>query len=341
MKKYSLTFLVVCLFCILSVSQVMAANYKWKLGTGATEGETWSMHYKKFAESVEKLSNGKIKIDIYWSQQLGSEREIFEQAQQGLVDIAAGSFSNLSSITTVFEALQLPYLFESRDQYLRALSSPVLSAKFNEELEKKGLVLLFLTSAPARQLYSAKKKIVKPEDMAGMKWRISRSPMEEAMIKSFGANPISMGMMECLDGLRTGMVGGLSIPSVNAYPMKMWDSVKYIGMLNAEAMVFGGVMSKDLYDDLPAELKNVLSKARKQSTDFYSKFELDNVNELNRKSAQKGIEFYNLPYFSRIDFRARAMQTWRQFEKIAPADLIELILKEAGPVGDTTWGMEW
>ena len=143
MKKALMIALVVCVgLSILTTPLVASAKkptYKIKLSATVPPADPNAQQFMKFAELVEKYSEGDVKVTVFHSSQLGTGKETFEAARQGFIDIATDSYANLVSLTPAFEALHLPFIFESREQYIRAHKSPKVHARINQELSKIGL----------------------------------------------------------------------------------------------------------------------------------------------------------------------------------------------------------
>ena len=65
------------------------------------------------AERVSEESDGKMRIDIYPSEQLGTERQCLELLQIGSLGMTKVSASVMENFAPSFQALSLPYIFRS------------------------------------------------------------------------------------------------------------------------------------------------------------------------------------------------------------------------------------
>jgi len=344
MKK-AVFILVLLVFCVsLGASQAAAGpKYKWKLSAVAPPTETSSQHFAKFAEMLKEKSGGDIEVTCYFSSQLGTGRECFEQVQQELLDIATDSYANLVSVTPAFEPFHLPFLFESRDQYLKVWQSPVLKKVIDEKLEKAGLKWFIISTSSPRQIYTTAKtgKVMKPDDCKGLKWRTSRSPLEVDAVNAWGASAVSMGWAETLDALRTGMLQAHSVPTINAYANKLWDVTPYVGVLSWQVHGFVGVMNLKQWKKLPQEIRDMVEEAAEESSKWAVEREIPELNKGMKIAAEKGINWYTYTDEQREVFKRIALTIWDKHQDTCPPDYVDLIKKEAGPVGDTSWGLSW
>ena len=74
-----------------------------------------------FKEELEKRSNGKIKVENYFSAILGTEFEVLDMVATGaLQGTRSGGFTNVNSKYNIFT---LPFLVEDWDQAIKLMSS--------------------------------------------------------------------------------------------------------------------------------------------------------------------------------------------------------------------------
>ena len=149
----------------------------------------------KFKELAEKYTGGKIKLEVYANSSLYKDKEEIEALQLGAVHMLAPSTAKFSPLgSKEFEVLDLPYLFSSDDQFARVIDGPVGKRLF-DSLESKGIKGLAHWDHGFNQLTS-NKPLVKPEDMQGLKIRISGSKIADNYFRSIGAIPQILAFSE-------------------------------------------------------------------------------------------------------------------------------------------------
>ena len=67
------------------------------------------------AQRAAELSDGKLEIKLYPSQQLGTERQCLELLQIGSVDITKVSAAVMEGFAPVYKVLSIPYIFQNRE----------------------------------------------------------------------------------------------------------------------------------------------------------------------------------------------------------------------------------
>ena len=58
-------------------------RYAWPLGSSSPEDTVTQIYAEKFADEVDRLSDGKMKISVYPNSVLGGDRELIESCKDG------------------------------------------------------------------------------------------------------------------------------------------------------------------------------------------------------------------------------------------------------------------
>ncbi len=161
------------------------------------------------AQRVREKSGGRLRIDIYPSEQLGSERECVEQLQIGALAMTKVSSAALEGFVDKMRVLGLPYIFRDSEHYWKVLQGPIgnelLAAGENAPVLLKGLCFY---DAGARSFYTKDKLINTPADLKGMKIRVQKSPMATQMVKVMGGSATQIDWGELYTSLQQGVVDG-------------------------------------------------------------------------------------------------------------------------------------
>ena len=124
-----------------------------------------------FAERVSFHSDGKMKIKIYPSSQLGSERECLELLQLGSLAMTKVSSAVMENFSPKLKVFGYPYLFESKEQRY-ALYDSDLGKELLADGEKYWLHGLTYFDAGSRSFYTKDTPIREPSDLKGLKVRV-------------------------------------------------------------------------------------------------------------------------------------------------------------------------
>ena len=162
----------------------------------------------RMAEIVAEDSGGSVDIDIYPSEQLGSERECIELVQIGSIGMTKVSASVAEAFIPSFKVFSLPYLFRDRGHLFAVLEGEVGRALLLDGQESRLRGLCYF-DAGSRSFYTRDRRVDSPADLAGLKVRTQESATAMRMVRALGgsATPISWG--ELYTALQQGVVDEL------------------------------------------------------------------------------------------------------------------------------------
>ena len=221
----------------------------------------------KFKELAEKYTGGKVKIEVYPNSTLYKDKEELEALQLGAVQMLAPSNSKFGPIgIREFEVFDLPYILPDLAT-LRKVTDGPLGARLLKLLEPKGMTGLAYWDNGFKQM-TANKKLITPDDYKGLKFRIQSSKVLEAQFRTLGAIPQVMAFSDVYQALQTGVVDGQENTWSNIYTQKMHEVQKYMTNTNHGYIGYVVVVNKKFWDGLPADIREQLTKAMKEATEF-------------------------------------------------------------------------
>ena len=222
---------------------------------------------EKFKELAEKYTGGKVKVEIYPNSTLYKDKEELEALQLGSVQMLAPSNSKFGPLgIREFEVFDLPYILPDL-KTLRKVTEGPLGTKLLKLLDAKGITGLAYWDNGFKQM-SANKKLVSPADYQGVKFRIQSSRVLQAQFKALSSLPQVMAFSEVYQALQTGVVDGQENTWSNIYTQKMHEVQKYITETNHGYIGYVVIVNKKFWDDLPADIRDQLTKAMKEATAF-------------------------------------------------------------------------
>ncbi|QDF39608.1 TRAP transporter substrate-binding protein [Bradyrhizobium symbiodeficiens] len=222
---------------------------------------------EKFKELAEKYTGGKVKVEVYPNSTLYKDKEELEALQLGSVQMLAPSNSKFGPLgIREFEVFDLPYILPDL-KTLRKVTDGPLGTRLLKLLDAKGITGLAYWDNGFKQM-SANKKLITPADYQGVKFRIQSSRVLQAQFKALSSLPQVMAFSEVYQALQTGVVDGQENTWSNIYTQKMHEVQKYITETNHGYIGYVVIVNKKFWDDLPADIRDQLTKAMKEATEF-------------------------------------------------------------------------
>ena len=160
-----------------------------------------------FARELARLTGGRLNVEVYPSEQLGSQNDTLELAQLGGIDLVRINSAPLNVLIPETLVPSLPFLFRSIP-HMRAAMDGDPGRRILAALERHGLIGLAFYESGARSIYTVDRPIREPADMAGLKIRVQTSDLFVAMIEAMGGNATPMAYGEVYQGMVQGVIDG-------------------------------------------------------------------------------------------------------------------------------------
>ena len=243
----------------------------------------------KMSEDLVEISGGKMKIEIYPSQQLGTERECIELLQIGSLDMTKVSVGVMENFAPKMKVFGLPFLFRDRAHSFQVLDGPV-GKKLLDEGTKYWIKGLGYYDAGSRSFYTKDKPINSPIDLKGLKIRVMESVTAMNMINSLGgsATPISWG--ELYTSLQQGVVDGAENNPPSFYLSRHYEVCKYYSLDEHTVLPDILIMGTHLWDRLLFQEKKWMEQAVDSSIVYQRKLWIEAEKEALDEVKKAGVK---------------------------------------------------
>ena len=250
---------------------------------------------KEFARLVEERTNGRIRIEVYPSAQLGEERSVIEQVQFGGIDMTRVSISPLAAFAPQLDALQMPFLYRDKDHMWKVLRGDI-GAEIMATLEESGFVGLAWYDSGSRSFYT-KRPVRQIPDMRGLRIRVQESELMVGLVEALGAVATPMPFGEVYSALQTGVIDGAENNWPSYYSTSHFEVANYFTLNHHTRVPEIIVASKISMDRLSPEDQEIIRQAAWDSMDFqiekWEAFELE-AEEVVRANGNVIIELDDL-----------------------------------------------
>jgi TRAP-type C4-dicarboxylate transport system substrate-binding protein len=313
-------------------AQSAAADLTLKLGTtgrlGMPIGDAID---QALIPAMEKASGGEVTIEPYYQKTLCAEQKCGEQANQGLIALWTSSTANYGNFGSELAIFDLPFIFKSLEDAKRISNDWLAERQCKLALENAGHICLSVYSSGGfRQLGNATKSVRVPDDMKGLKWRTTKSPVEFMLVKNWGAVPTPYDWSQLYQGLQSGVVEGQYVASPWQEVAKLHEVAKYFTEIGG--MWSGNILAMDSnqYNAMTDQQREWLH----QAADAYG----EKVNELDNAWIKNGEdiikasanEWYVPTEDELTQWRAGAIGAWLDAKGTFEPDVARRVLLEQG-----------
>ncbi len=287
MKKGLLSLLALSICASASVSaKTLTLGHAMSLDNAAHKGMVI------FADKVEEMSGGDLKVRIYPNAQLGSERDQAEQVVTGAIDMAKINGSLAESFEPTFKTISIPFLFNDTD-HMRNFMRSDLADELLLSSQGKGFIGLTFYDSGSRSFY-ADKPIRTPEDLNGLKIRVPESPTMMEMIRLLGARATPMPFTEIYTGLQQGVIDAAENNVPSLVEMRHSEVAKYYSMDEHSMAPDLIIISEATWGRLDEKEQGILKKAALESLDEQINIWDESVAENMKKAADLGVTFVDV-----------------------------------------------
>lgn len=265
-----------------------AQEFKLRAATVGAPGGIQDIGLQKLKEVAEAKSGGRISITVYAGGSLGDQISNIESLQSGTLDIA-NIETPITQVDPLMGVFGLPYIFRSREHVDAVMNGPI-GKEISERLAAHGVRAIGFLEGGFRQITNNVRPIYKPEDLKGVKMRTPESKLRIKIFNHYGANASPLPYPELYTALQTGAFDGQENPATEVKASRFYEVQKYLSFSNHVYTVGFLLMSEQVYQKLPDDLKQVMIEAAREASAATVEFGKQADAEIAELARSKGME---------------------------------------------------
>ena len=242
-------------------------RYAYPLATASPEDTVTQIYAEKFAEEVDRLSEGRIKIQVYANSTLGGDRELLESCKDGDIPFVVQNTAPQVTFMPDLAIFDVPCAFEELDECREVLDDAEFSSLISEVYKKGGYQLLGIADQGFR-IMSTNKAVKSIQDFKGQKIRTMENPYHLAFWKSVGANPTPMSFAEVYIGLQQHTIDAQENPYEVIVSNRLYEQQDYVVETNHLPHLITLIMNDEFFMDMPEEDQEILREAAASATEY-------------------------------------------------------------------------
>ncbi|HYF44502.1 MAG TPA: TRAP transporter substrate-binding protein [Ramlibacter sp.] len=234
----------------------------------------WGPIADQFAKEVEARSNGEVKIQSFGGGQLGNLPQNYAGLRTGQVDMMLADTGTLALARggKDFNALFAPYVFRDHAHFKAFMNSPTFREMLAPVEKDAGFKYVgYVSDRTPRQLTTSNRKVLKPEDMKGLKIRVPETPTILEVMKAWGASPTPVPAAELYLAMKQGLVDGQDNGFDAIAGAKYFEVQKYAMRLDYVQSGLMVLMAADKWARLTPSQQKALTDAAGETEKWASK----------------------------------------------------------------------
>lgn len=232
--------------------------YTLQAGHSLPVDHPYHIAFLEMAKNVEERTDGKVIIEVFPNSEIGAERELTEGMELGTVDLVVSSTAPVTNFVPELGVLDVPFIFQDRESAVKVLEGDIGDELF-AKMEENGIVGLSWGENGYRHITNGVRPINSPADLKGLKIRTQENEIHIASFEALGAQPTPMAWTEAITALQQGVVDAQENPAIVADQFSLYEAnQKYMTLTGHVYSVAVYMMSKQTYDELPKELRDIV-----------------------------------------------------------------------------------
>ena len=276
---------------------------------------------------MEEQTNGNVEVQIFPSEQLGSEEETSQMIKQGTIACAVESAGGgLAPFVPSADLLNLPFLFRDLPHFYRVVDGPIGEQIGRNVEEKLDSVFLGWWFSGIRNEWNGKRPVRTPDDLKGLKIRVMGSPVLIDTFNALGAQATPMSWGEVYTSLQQGVIDGAETDHVDLLVEKFYEVTKHVSLTGHMYLAAGLICSKKVYNKLPAAYQIALINAGKASVQTERDAMEIMTGDALAKLKEKGLKFYTIDV---APFQNKVISVYKKnADKVGGMDVIKLVANQ-------------
>jgi tripartite ATP-independent transporter DctP family solute receptor len=237
-----------------------SAEFTYKFANNVPATHPLNVRAKAAADAIRNETSGRLDIQIFPSNQLGSDTDTLSQLRSGGVEFFTLSGLILSTLVPAAALNGVGFAFPDYPAVWKAMDGDV-GAYVRSQIAKANLVAMDkIWDNGFRQTTTSTKPITGPEDYRGLKIRVPVSPMWTSLFKAFDAAPTSINASEMYTALQTKVVDAQENPVAVISLFKLYEVQKFCSLTNHMWDGFWFLANRRAWERLPEPIREIAAK---------------------------------------------------------------------------------
>lgn len=279
--------LVIILFCQCTAPK--QEQHLLRVSLWANENHTWYQAFEYFADILKERTDGRLRVEVYPSEQLAKELESIRLIQADVIDMTVTA-SLLSNWIEVAAFCEMPFLLRDTIEKNTLVNGAIGKRVEREMLEKVGLRPVAIFERGPRHLTS-NRPIRHPDDLNGMIVRVPSVPSFVTAWSAMGAKPTPMAFSEVFTALQQGTIDGQENPFTLILNAGFAEVQQYVNLTEHVMSWSYPVIGEKQFQRLPDDLKAIFLQAAKDMQAYERQLFSDSEQAVMNQLKAKGMQF--------------------------------------------------
>jgi tripartite ATP-independent transporter DctP family solute receptor len=286
---------------LMVATPTFAKDIKIRLAHSLSTTEPMHLAAEYFAKNVAERTQGKVQIQVFPNEQLGSGKDVNEMIRQGANVMNNTDPGYLSDFVPDIGVLNGPYLIKDPKDYEKLLASDWYKG-IEQKLADAGFKLILANGFFGQRHIIADKPVRSPADAEGLTVRVPPNTMWIETFKAMGARPTTVQWSEVYSALQQNVVQGAEAPLGSLWGSKLHEVRKVISLTGHFTSFVMWPINIRYFNGLPKDVQQVLVEEGHRAGEYMTKLTLEQNQSYIDRFRQAGVtvvEDVDLPAFQK------------------------------------------
>ena len=298
-------------------------RYAWPLGTSSPEDTVTQIYAEKFAEEVDHLSNGEMKIQVYPNSVLGGDRELLESCKDGDIPFVVQNTAPQVTFMSDIAVFDMPCVYDDINDVRTAVDNPEFYSSIQNVYLDGGYRLLGMADQGFRVM-STNKNVQSISDFKGQKIRTMENSYHMMFWKQLGASPTPMTFSEVYIGLQQGTIDAQENPYEVIVSNRLYEQQDYVVETNHLPHLITLIASDEFMNTLSEEQQAIIEEAAETAKQYAREQSDARIASRIEEIEKSGTEIVVPDDELRADIKEKCEAVYDAIAKSVDTDLMEL-----------------
>ena len=222
-------YLLGCL-AVAAVAGASAAGAETKFTLGTTNGPKDSsvLAMERWRDAMSKATNGELVMTIIPGGTLGGDRTLLQQLSTNEIQVHVAGPVVVHHLLREYQCMEAEFVYNDEAHGFRVWTGP-LGQEINDKLVSQHKIRMVGIGSRGARHVTANRAIEKPEDLKGVKMRVTNKLREE-VFGAMGALPGPLSIAELYGALRQGVFDAQENPISTIYGNRFYEVQSHINL---------------------------------------------------------------------------------------------------------------
>ncbi len=273
---------------LLAAAGAQAQDVKLRLAHSLSTTEPAHLAAEFFARNVKERSGGKVIVEVFPGEQLGSGKDVNEMIRQGANVMNITDFGYLSDFVPDVGVLNGPYVVKNYGEFKKVFASEWYKQQ-DQKLQQAGFRLIMAGAFFGARHMLAEKPIRTPADIQGLTVRVPPNTMWIETFKAMGARPTTVQWSEVYNALQQNVVAAAEAPYGSLWGSKLQEVRKVISTTGHFTATTTWPINAGYFNRLPKDVQTMLLEEGAKAGDEQTRLTIALENDYIAKFKAAGV----------------------------------------------------